>query len=248
MTDWIDLNADLGEGEAHDAEIMHYVTSCNIACGGHAGSTDSMITALSLAKLHHVAAGAHPSYPDREGFGRRDMDMSLAELEVALSAQISALKQIADQRAFPISHLKPHGALYNRAAKDRTLAVLLAQLTAKLLPDAKLVGPPGSALEATAQAAALPYVSEGFTDRAYLDDGSLVPRDQPGAVLETNAARTLQALAIATTQSVTSLNGETIPLRVQTLCLHGDSQGALSSARTIRAALDAAGIEVRAPQ
>lgn len=248
MTDWIDLNADLGEGGPFDADIMQYVTSCNVACGGHAGDTDSMNTALAQAKRHHVAAGAHPSYPDREGFGRRAMDISLGDLEVALTNQITALKTIADQRHIPITHLKPHGALYNEAAKDRTLATLLARLTANLLPGASLVGPPNSALTANAKAAALPYIAEGFTDRAYTDEGTLVPRDQPGAMLETIAARTAQALTIAANQTVISQSGATIPMRVQTLCLHSDSSGALNSAKAIRTALEAAGIDVRAPE
>jgi len=248
MIERIDLNADLGEGDPYDAKLMQYVTSCNIACGGHTGDAESMNTALAQAKRNHVAAGAHPSYPDREGFGRRDMDISITDLESSLITQISALKTFAEQRHITLTHVKPHGALYNRAAKDHTLATLLAQVTANLLPDAALVGPPASALEATARAAAINYTAEAFADRAYTDDGALVPRNQPGAVLATDAARTAQALAIASSQTVTSQSGQSIPMRAQTICLHGDSHGALNSAKAIRAALDAAGIDVRAPQ
>ena len=248
MTGWIDLNADLGEGMDHDAEIMAVVTSCNIACGGHAGDTNTMQVALTFAKAQRVAAGAHPSYPDREGFGRRKVDISIPDLKAALTSQIEALTTHADQIGIPITHLKPHGALYNEAASDLRLANLIAELTGTLLPRPRLFGPPGSALETAAFDRNIPYLSEGFADRAYTEDGHLVPRDRPGAVLETGAARIAQALSIATTQTVTSIDGKQIPLPVQTLCLHGDSPGALSSARAIRAALEVAGINVRAPQ
>ncbi len=248
MTSRIDLNADLGEGMDHDAEIMAVVTSCNIACGGHTGNANTMQVALTLAKAQRIAAGAHPSYPDREGFGRRSMDISISDLEAALTSQIKALTTHADHVGIPITHLKPHGALYHDAERDSRLAGLIAELTSTLLPRPRLFGPPGCALETAAFDHNIPYFSEGFADRAYTEHGHLVPRDQPGAVLKTGAARVAQALAIAATQTVTSIEGKQIPLPVQTLCLHGDSPGALSSARAIRAALAVAGIDIRAPQ
>lgn len=247
MTGWIDLNADLGEGALHDAQIMALVSSCNIACGGHAGDSVSMTAALKLAKTHKVCPGAHPSFPDREGFGRRPQNIDTGELNAALTEQIEALKTIAASLDAQLTHLKPHGALYNQAASDAGLSGLLAHLTKTYLPGAYLVGPPGSALSVAANAHAIGFLAEGFADRAYTDSGALVPRGEPGAVLATDAARTAQALSIATNQSVTAISGKAIALPVQTLCLHGDSDGALSSARSIRAALTETGLTVRAP-
>ena len=248
MTGTIDLNADLGEGEAHEAEIMALVSSCNIACGGHAGDAASMRAALALAKQHSVAAGAHPSYPDRENFGRRTPEtVSPGALRAALAQQVEDIKAVADALAAPLHHLKPHGALYNDAARDRALADLIAGVCATALPGAHLVGPPASELAAAASTHGLSYIAEGFADRAYAADGSLVPRTQPGAILQTDDARTSQALDLALNHAVKTQDGSTLAMPVQTICLHGDSPGALASARAIRAALIHAGLTIKTP-
>ncbi|GAB5458919.1 MAG: 5-oxoprolinase subunit PxpA [Henriciella sp.] len=248
MRKWMDLNADLGEGAPHDAALMTLVSSCNIACGGHAGDAESMLAALTLAKTYNVSPGAHPSYPDRAGFGRRRQTLSPDELESTLTKQIKTLNAIAVQIGTPLTHLKPHGALYNQAAEDAGLASQIARLTQTLLPRAYLVGPPGSALTDAAATCDLKFLAEGFADRAYTEAGTLVPRDEPGAVLGTDSARTQQALSIAQDQCVEAITGKIIPLPAQTLCLHGDSDGALSSARHIAAALNKAGFTLRAPE
>ncbi len=247
MSAWIDLNADLGEGEASDAELMTLVSSCNIACGGHAGDDASMQGALALAAEHGVAAGAHPSYPDREGFGRRAMDISGEELAASLSQQIEALKAHAAAAGIILRHLKPHGALYNAAAKDFGLAETIAVVTVDQLPGARLVGPPRSELERAARDLGLGFIAEGFADRAYTRDGDLVARTEPGAVLEDNPARSAQALQIAKDGTVTTIDGHRIALPAQTICLHGDTPGAAASARAIRAALEAVNVAIHAP-
>jgi len=247
MSRWIDLNADLGEGMGDDEGIMQIVTSCNIACGGHTGDETSMRAALSLAKQCGVAAGAHPSYPDRENFGRRSLDISLSDLDASLTEQVTALKRIASMVGVELTHLKPHGALYNAAAAQPDLANLIARVAASVLPGARLVGPSASEMERAAKDAGLSYIAEGFADRAYSNDGRLVSRDRPGAVLEAGEARIRQALSIAETQTVTSVSGEPVSLPAQTICLHGDTPGALASAQSVRSALEASGFAVRAP-
>jgi UPF0271 protein len=244
----IDLNADLGEGETHDAEIMALVSSCNIACGGHIGDVSSMERALQLAKTNCVAVGAHPAYPDRDGFGRGRFNISTKDLVASLEKQVDALVAVATRMSIQVSHLKPHGALYNEAAKDITLAHMIAQVAADLLPGARLVGPPASALLEAARQAGLGFIAEGFADRAYSDDGTLVKRSQQGAVLEGDHERCQQALQMAEHQQVKTISGKTITLPVSTICLHGDGTGALESARRIRAALEQVGFLVQAPK
>lgn len=247
MTRWIDLNADLGEGCGDDAAIMQIVTSCNIACGGHAGDADSMRAALLLAKEFGVSAGAHPSYPDRENFGRSNMEILEDALTETLSDQVATLKEIANGVGIKLSHLKPHGALYNYAAREEASAKVIARVTKALLPNGALVGPPNSAMELAARDLDIRFVGEGFADRAYEADGSLRSRSKSGAVLEAGDARVSQAMKIAKENSVQTHCGRSIKLPVKTICLHSDSPGALQSARDIRKALEASGIDVKAP-
>lgn len=247
MTKQIDLNADIGElpgdeGRALDAAILASVTSCNIACGGHAGDAESMRATLRLAKAHGVRAGAHPSYPDREGFGRRAMEISLEDLEASLAEQLVALLTEAANEQVHISHLKPHGALYNEAAQDAGLALMIAGVTSAA-GIKKLVGPPLSKLELAASAYGLEYIGEGFADRSYQKDGQLTPRSEPGAVLHEEADQIQQALEIASGKVMTVI-GKQIELPVQTICLHGDTPGAQKNAEEIRNALIEAGYEL----
>ena len=238
----LDLNADLGEGAPHDADLMALITSCNIACGGHAGDAATMRTSLELAKFHKVAAGAHPAFPDRENFGRVASPLRGDALYTALADQVQTLVHIADAVGHPVTHLKPHGALYNMAAKDDGLASVLAQVTAAILPGAKLVGPPKSALTQAASQHGIAFVAEGFADRAYEADGGLRSRTLPGAVITDPEAQTAQAIAMATTGTVGTYSGAVIDQSIDTLCIHGDTPGALAAATSLRAGLIAAGV------
>lgn len=244
----IDLNADLGEGEAFDAEIMAYISSCNIACGGHAGDAETMAATLDLAKAACIRPGAHPSYPDISNFGRAHMDISTDELGASLTDQISQLAAIANAKGLYLTHVKPHGALYNEAAQDEALAHMIAVCTAALGPKTQLVGPPHSALEAAAAAAGLRFIGEGFCDRAYQPDGQLLPRSQPGALLETQAERIRQAIDIAERSEVMANSGEILSMPAETICLHGDSSGALETARAVHDALTRASIQICPPE
>jgi len=247
MSKSIDLNADLGEGCAFDAELMSVVTSCNIACGGHAGDTDSMRTALRLAKANGVAAGAHPSFPDRENFGRTQSDLRGDALESSLSQQVRDLHRLATEEGLPLTHLKPHGALYNMAALDSDLADSICSVLQATLPSARLIGPPASQLQACARAHDIPFVAEGFADRAYERDGQLRDRTLAGAVFHDPEQQVSQAAEIALNHQVNTHDGSTIPLPVQTLCVHGDTPGAFAAARAIRAALEAQEISICPP-
>ena len=247
MTKSIDLNADLGEGCAFDAELMTVVSSCNIACGGHAGDAASMHTALSLAKAHGVSAGAHPSFPDRENFGRAKSDLVGAPLETALRDQVQGLKDIADALDVPLTHLKPHGALYNMAARDAALSQSIISVLKEVLPGARLVGPPASQTEALANRSGVAYIAEGFADRAYEDDGQLRDRRKEGAVLPEGAPQMKQALEIATSERVTTHTGSQIALPVRSICVHGDTPGAFESAQQIKASLLDHGLSICPP-
>lgn len=247
MSTRLDLNADLGEGCAFDAELMSVVTSCNIACGGHAGDTASMRTALSLAKENHVAAGAHPSFPDRENFGRTKSTLSGTALEDSLREQVAALKSEADALGVSLTHLKPHGALYNMAALDAGLAESVVAVLRDLLPDAALFGPPSSKLQAAANGHNISFVAEGFADRAYEADGRLRDRTLDGAVIHDAEIQSNQALTMATRKEVVTYPGETIALPVETICVHGDTPGAFAAAQSIKATLERHGITLCPP-
>lgn len=240
----IDLNADLGEGMPNDAGMMPFISSCNIACGGHAGDRETMRRTLKLAREHGVAAGAHPSYPDREGFGRRSLHLAVETLTETVKEQVRALRLEAEACGIALTHLKPHGALYNDAAKDEGLADVLVKVITELLPGARLVGPPGSKLAMAAEAARLPFVAEGFCDRSYQRDGSLTPRSQPGAMVEGPQARAEQALALAEGRAIETADGGQLNLSIQTICLHGDAEGAEATARAVRRLLEESGIKV----
>ena len=250
MKKTICLNADIGElpgsnGRALDRAILDVVSRCSIACGGHAGDQASMAATVKAAYARGVLMGAHPSYPDREGFGRKPMVMSREDLSATLSQQVRALASITRERGASLSHLKPHGALYNTAAGDEGIARTIVDVTIQCrIP--LLIGPPRSCLESAASDAGLDYLSEGFADRAYETSGGLTPRSTTGALLETDAERIRQAVEIAATGKVSARTGETIDLPVRTICVHGDTPGALSSALAIRDALNAAGIEIAA--
>ena len=244
------LNADIGElpgdnGRALDRAILDVVTRCSIASGGHAGDQESMAATVKAADARNVLIGAHPSYPDREGFGRNAMTLSRADLSTTLLQQVRALAAIARERGVPLAHLKPHGALYNTAARDEDTAQTIVDVTIQSrIP--LLIGPPNSRLALAAHHAGLPYLAEGFADRAYEASGYLTQRTMEGAIIAADEDRVRQAVQIASTGQVTTRTGETIQLPVRTICVHGDTPGALASARAIRAALIRSGISVAA--
>jgi UPF0271 protein len=241
----IDLNADLGEG-MDDEAILPFLTSANVACGMHAGGPAMMERTVALSLARGVQVGAHPGYADRANFGRLDVDLSLDEVESLVLYQIGALDAFVRARGGRLFHVKAHGALYNRAAKDAGLARAIASAVRRFSPELVLVGLAGSRLIEAAREAGLPAAGEGFADRRYQPDGSLVPRSKPGAVLEDPAEAAEQALLLAREGAVIASDGSRLRIRAQTLCLHGDTPGATKIARAVRERLAQAGVEVAA--
>ncbi len=242
----VDLNADLGEGDAYDAELLAVVSSCNVACGGHAGDAPSIAATLREALANDVSVGAHPAYPDREGFGRRSHFMSGDPLRDALRAQLEEFGRIAAEIGTAVKHVKPHGTLYTDAVVDAELADVIAGVVAEMPGKPVLVGQPGTKLEAAANAHGLGFVAEAFVDRAYRHDGQLVPRTEPHAVHGDIRRIQRQAVSLARDGEVQCLDGSTIPVRADTLCIHGDTPGAAEAARAVREALEKEGVEIRA--
>ena len=248
----IDLNGDVGESFGayeigHDAALIPILTSANIACGFHAGDPGVMRATVALARQHGTAVGAHPGFPDLVGFGRREMNATPREVEDLVAYQIGALAAIAAAQGVRLTHVKPHGALYNMAARDLDLADAIARAIAAVDPSLALFGLPGSQSLEAAQRHKVRAVSEAFADRAYRRDGSLVPRNQPGAVIDDEQIVVTRAVAIARDRVVIAADGTRVPLDVQTICVHGDTPGAAVLASRIRKALNDAGIQVRAP-
>lgn len=251
----IDLNADLGEADnaqwaQSEYAMLQYITSANIACGGHAGTEKTMRHMLRGAKTHGVVSGAHPSYPDRENFGRKSLDLeidiTMDALKISLLEQITTLAEIAADEDSFISYVKPHGALYNDAVKDRKKADLIAQVISKIDTSLMFMGAPNSEMSLAAKRHNLKFIAEGFIDRRYTDDGHLQSRSLKGAVIEGQGERLRQAKNLVTTQTVTTASGKKLNLKVQTLCLHGDSHGAVETARLARQELENANILIKA--
>lgn len=230
----IDLNCDLGEGRGSDEAVMPYITSANIACGFHAGSGQTMRETIRLAKRFGVNIGAHPSWDDRENFGRIEMNVSPEETERLVFEQIQILAAVAKEEGTPLTHVKPHGALYNQAARDLWLARAVARAVKRFGGELILVGLAGSRLIEAGVEAGLRVAAEGFPDRGYHPDGTLMPRSLPGALIEDPEEAAHQALELLRT------------LRLDTLCLHGDHPNAAANARILRATLEKNGIEVAA--
>lgn len=239
----IDLNADLGEGCGDDSAIIPLLSSANISCGAHAGSTADIVAALTCCCEHGVIVGAHPSYPDRENFGRISVRMPVAELLKSLKQQIDQLCQLASAVGVTIRYVKLHGALYNDAAKDPVLASALADFFADEYPLLALLTLAGGCLYDTARQAGIAVYSEAFADRAYQANGQLVSRQQPGAVLS-NPDAIRQSLQLVCQQHINSIDGQPFALQAASLCLHGDSPAALTLARQLRLALQAAQVQI----
>jgi UPF0271 protein len=242
----LDFNCDLGEGCGDDAAIIPLLSSANIACGGHAGDAASMRDTVALCLQHGVAIGAHPSLPDREHFGRRELAVTPSEAYAFTLQQLRTLAAIAGAQDAPLHHLKPHGALYNMAARDRALADAIAAATRDFDPTLCLVGLAASALPAAGVALGLRVAHEAFAERRYEADGTLTPRSLPGAVIEDLATALEQVRRLLRDGTVVARTGETVPLHVDTLCLHGDRDDAAGFARALRAALEAEGVRIRA--
>ncbi len=246
----IDLNADVGESYGawtigDDEALIPLITSANVACGAHAGDPLVMARTVTLAKAHGVAVGAHPGYPDRDGFGRRDLEMTSEELEASILAQLGALWAIARANGVELVHVKPHGALYNRAARDTGLAETVARAVKRFSSHVVLVALAGSVALEAGRAAGLSVAAEAFADRAYEPDGSLRSRRLPDAVHGDPARAAAQAVSIATGGGVRAIDGTIVPVRAETICLHGDTPDAPTIAEMVRRALAAAGVEVR---
>jgi len=246
----VDLNADLGESYGDwsmgdDAAILDVVTTANVACGGHAGDGRSMRTACRAAAARGVAITAHVAYPDLQGFGRRFLDIAPDDLVDQVVVQVGALQAMARAVGAQVRGVKPHGALYNALAHHEAQAAAVVRALGELgaLP---LVAAPGAVILETAREAGLEVVLEGFADRAYLPGGALTPRSQPGAVLTDPEAVTAQALSIVTAGGVHAADGTWVDLPVRSLCLHGDTPGAVELARAVRARLEEAGVALEA--
>ncbi len=239
----IDLNADLGEGGEQDAALMAMASSVNIACGGHAGDEESIRRAVGLAMEARVAIGAHPGYEDPEFFGRRSMKISADEIRSLILRQLERMMRIHPQ----LHHVKPHGALYNQSNQDHAMAEALVAAIAELQPHTILYCPPHGALAKVAAGINLSACAEGFIDRRYQQDGNLCPRKNERALIENIDEAVSQALSIAIQQTVTTLNGVTIPLNARTLCVHGDSPGAVELLGLTRSSLEEASIKIIAP-
>jgi UPF0271 protein len=237
----IDLNCDLGEGAAHDAELMPLITSANIACGAHAGDEATMRTTMALAQKHGVAIGAHPGFADRANFGRRELPLSPDEVHELVLNQVRKL-----QRLGPVRHVKPHGALYNMAARDLALARAVVDAIYEVDPRLILFGLAGSHLVAVAEACGLPVVSEVFADRTYQADGSLTPRSQPNSIITDESAAVAQVLRMVREGKVRATDGTDVAITADTVCLHGDGAHPVEFARKLRQELTAAGVEIKA--
>ena len=246
----IDINCDMGESfgpwkMGADEDVMPHITSANVACGAHAGDPRVMRRTVRAAKHHGVSVGAHPGFADLQGFGRREMQVDPEEVEDALIAQVGALAAIARAERVPVRHVKAHGALYNMAARDRRLADAIAAAIKAVDSSLVMFGLPKSPLIDAGVAAGLRVAAEGFADRAYEPDGSLTPRSRPGAVIHDPAVVVERAVRMVRDGVVLTPAGREIPLKIDTLCVHGDTPGAAELLKRIRAGLEAAGIQVR---
>lgn len=250
MTDHIDLNCDMGESFGRytlgdDEAMLEIITSANIACGAHAGDPLVIRRTTQRAAEMGVAIGAHPGYPDLQGFGRRALTMSSEELAATIIYQLGALAGFAGCAGADLRHVKPHGALYNLAAREPEVAETVARAVASFDPELAIVTLPGSILAEAARSQGLAVAREGFADRAYTAEGTLVPRSVPGAVIHDPSQAARHAVQMTTQGKVETLDGRVIRLEIDTLCVHGDTPNAPEIARRLRSALEDAGVEIR---
>ncbi len=229
----VDLNCDMGEGMPNEALLMPFISSANIACGYHAGDLATMQQTLELAMQYNVAAGAHPSFPDKENFGRTNMHLPVIDVCDMVKVQIEALAGIAIKYNYRLHHVKPHGALYNMAAKDEALATAICKAVLETDKNLLIYAQSGSKLIKISHSMGLKTCSEVFADRSYQADGSLTPRSQPNALLQNEDEVAAQVLQMVIEQHVTSVDGKIIPVKAETICIHGDGKHAVEFARCI---------------
>ena len=243
----IDLNCDMGEGFSSDEELMPYISSANIACGYHAGDADTMKRTVDLCLKYNVAVGAHPSYPDRDNFGRTDMlynGLQPEDLPAILAEQINLMEAVCKTAGAKLRHIKPHGALYNRAAKDIVLSRLICDTICEIDPTLILYGLSGSVMGTTAAQCGLAFRSEVFADRNYQRDGSLRPRTMPDALITDHNKCIQHVLQMVNNGKVTTIGGDEIPIRAETICIHGDGAHAVEFAKLIFDELNKNGIKI----
>ncbi|WP_428945569.1 5-oxoprolinase subunit PxpA [Pantoea sp. FN060301] len=240
----VDLNADLGEGCAHDRELLQNVSSANIACGFHAGDAQTMLQSVRWALAFNVAIGAHPAFPDRENFGRSSMQLPPETVYAQMIYQIGALKALTESEGGRLVHVKPHGMLYNQSAQEPALADAIARAVKAVDPGLILVGLANSESIRAARVLGLATREEVFADRGYQADGSLVPRSQPGAMVESDEQAIAQTLSMIEQGQVQSLSGEWVKVKADTVCLHGDGEHALAFASQLRKAFAQRNIEI----
>jgi len=242
---WLDLNADLGEGVGDDLSLLDIVSSASIACGGHAGDEASMRAALRAAKARGVVVGAHPGFPDRENFGRKRLLLPPEELDATVRAQVRALVELGEAEGWPVRYVKLHGALANMAAEEPSIAALCFAAVAGLVRDMAVLAIDNSAQADVAAALGFRVIREAYADRAYQQDGLLVPRQMPGAVLHDRAAIAARAVRLAQAGELVAADGSVVATTAQSLCVHGDTPDAVGIAHAVRDGLVGAGVEIR---
>lgn len=241
----VDLNCDLGEGCENDAELMTLISSVNIACGYHAGDVDTMRRTVELALDNGVAIGAHPGYYDKANFGRSEMPLSFGEVHDIVINQILKLRSVCERLCTKINHVKPHGALYNRAAKDRETAAAIVEGIQAIDTSLTFYGLSGSVMIEEAERVGLRTASEVFADRTYQSDGTLTPRTMPNALISNEDEAVTQVLDMVKYGRVRSTDAIMVPIRAETVCIHGDGENAVDLARAVRTKLNEQGIEIR---
>lgn len=234
----IDINADLGEFRnekqlTNELNILKYISSCSVACGGHIGDSESIKLIIEACKESDIVIGAHPSYPDRQGFGRRTIDINIHELEDSIRKQIELFFKVAQSLSMPVKHIKLHGKLYNEAAKEEKLANLFLKVVSSFDKNLSVIGPANSLLERMTMKARISFIPEAFIDRRYREDYGLVDRNQEGAVLESIKDQISQAKSIVLDQKVLTDNKKNIDIKAETLCIHGDNPNSLKVVRAV---------------
>ena len=244
----IDINCDMGESYGHfkvgnDSAIFPYITSCNVACGFHGGDPLHIENTIKMALAHQVRVGAHPGYPDLAGFGRRNMQLPKAELKAIIKYQVAAIKGMTESLGGRLSYVKPHGALYNTASKNKKETETIIEAIQEIDPSLALMGLAGSLMETTAKAHKIPFIAEAFADRQYTADGLLQSRQIEGAVIHSPQKSAAQVLSIAAKQQVTSASQSIVPIHAQSVCIHGDNPQAVAILQAIDILLKEYGIE-----
>lgn len=245
MYNHIDLNVDVGEGIGNESQLMSFVSSCNIACGGHAGNFDTMTSVVQLAKKHNVKIGAHPSFPDTENFGRAVMDIPCVALYTTIKNQIKDLVKVLEDAHLPLHHVKPHGALYNLAAVDEKTAQVIVEVMKGLMLRAKLYVPYKSVIADLAMANNIPIMYEAFADRNYNDDLTLVSRKEENAVINNADTMFEHVYTVISTGKIKTISNTLLRLKAETFCVHGDHPNALKLISELASRLDSKGVKIK---